>query len=111
MSSEQIQLFITSLLRHILKMRKKEQRKIGKNAELFFSHRRNSGSIFVGRGDKSLYATTFFPWNGTCHIYTFTSAAPSNDDCYFRNVTQDKSMTEKYSKLRLLHLISGFIKY
>lgn len=40
MSSEQIQLFITSPLRYILKMRKKEQRKIGKNAELFFSHRR-----------------------------------------------------------------------
>lgn len=27
------------------------------------------------------------------------------------NVTQDKTMTEKYPKLRLLHMLSGFIKY
>lgn len=38
MSSEQIQLFITSPLRYILKMRKKEQRKIEKKAELSFSY-------------------------------------------------------------------------
>lgn len=27
------------------------------------------------------------------------------------NVTQDKTMTEKYPKFRLFHFISGFIKY
>lgn len=40
MSSEQIQLFITSPLRYILKTRKKEHRKIEKNAELSFSYTR-----------------------------------------------------------------------
>lgn len=58
----------------------------------------NSGSIFVVRGDKSLYGTTFFPWNGTCHIYTFTSVAPSNEDCYFRKCDSGQKHDRKISK-------------
>lgn len=54
MSSEQIQLFITSPLRYILKMRKKEQKKLKKTLNYLSAIQEkntNSGSIFVGKGD------------------------------------------------------------